>query len=342
MVSGLVKTGVAAALLMLPFVAGHRIVLLHPLAVPLYIAAAALATAASPLALLLHAPPRPAHSRDSGDVYGLDHALLNLQVPPPTLWLNLGYHDPNDTANDVSFAAACQALALELASAAQLQPGQSILDVGIGCGDQLALWASHFAPRAITGVTIEAAQARIARQKTADLMLQGGARVHVVQGDAVELDSLALGAEVFDVVLALDTAYHFRTRQRFFHVASKRLGPGGIIALADIVAVDSEAWPTRLVLRLLAGVCDIPFANLVQAAQYKQQMQDAGFTVVHFREIDDFVLPTLSRFLHRAVTLSTLAHPLLLAKYRFLGSLFNFLCRHRLVHFAIAVGRKAP
>lgn len=93
--------------------------------------------------------PRP-------EMYGLDHAVLNMQLPPPTMWMNLGYWevslasgryrvppthdqltDPSKSTTD--FTEACQALLDQV-----LVPGlltdksQSprVLDVGCGCGDQ--------------------------------------------------------------------------------------------------------------------------------------------------------------------------------------------------------------
>ncbi|KAL3491465.1 hypothetical protein BJX62DRAFT_124690 [Aspergillus germanicus] len=75
--------------------------------------------------------------------YGLDHALLNITLPPPSMWMNLGYWE--DTT---SFPTACAALLDQvLITAGLLSPtGEPLLhpstktlrmlDVGIGCGDQ--------------------------------------------------------------------------------------------------------------------------------------------------------------------------------------------------------------
>ncbi|KAJ0414961.1 hypothetical protein BJY00DRAFT_294144 [Aspergillus carlsbadensis] len=75
--------------------------------------------------------------------YGLDHALLNITLPPPSMWMNLGYWK-----NTTSFPTACAALLDQvLITAGLLSPtGEPLphpstttlrmLDVGIGCGDQ--------------------------------------------------------------------------------------------------------------------------------------------------------------------------------------------------------------
>ncbi|KAJ5570861.1 hypothetical protein N7535_004521 [Penicillium sp. DV-2018c] len=68
------------------------------------------------------------------NVYGLDHAVLNIPLPPQTMWMNMGYWEHT---ND--FPEACQALLDQvLAAALSTEPKSAvrILDVGCGCGDQ--------------------------------------------------------------------------------------------------------------------------------------------------------------------------------------------------------------
>ncbi|KAL4782366.1 hypothetical protein BJX76DRAFT_292062 [Aspergillus varians] len=75
-------------------------------------------------------------------VYGLDHAILNIPIPPPSMWMNLGYW--KDTSD---FPTACAALLDQVLITAGLlnENGDPtshspeklrLLDVGIGCGDQ--------------------------------------------------------------------------------------------------------------------------------------------------------------------------------------------------------------
>ncbi|KAI9376550.1 hypothetical protein BJX61DRAFT_325006 [Aspergillus egyptiacus] len=82
------------------------------------------------------AAPKPA-------LYGLDHALLNIPIPPPSMWMNLGYWK-----NTTDFPTACAALLDQVLITANLLDEDGgpldhapikrfhLLDVGIGCGDQ--------------------------------------------------------------------------------------------------------------------------------------------------------------------------------------------------------------
>ncbi|KAJ5570449.1 uncharacterized protein N7459_009879 [Penicillium hispanicum] len=77
--------------------------------------------------------PRP-------ELYGLDHAVLNMPLPSPTMWMNLGYWE-----STTDFAEACQAL-LDQVLASSLWPDKAqsvrVVDVGCGCGDQSLYLAS--------------------------------------------------------------------------------------------------------------------------------------------------------------------------------------------------------
>ncbi|KUL83737.1 hypothetical protein ZTR_08646 [Talaromyces verruculosus] len=82
------------------------------------------------------------------DIYALDHAILNVAVPPEHMWMNMGYW--KDTK---SFPDACEALldkvlvtagllnqdktpVAETLSEAEQGVSFKLIDVGIGCGDQ--------------------------------------------------------------------------------------------------------------------------------------------------------------------------------------------------------------
>ncbi|KAJ5712799.1 hypothetical protein N7493_009267 [Penicillium malachiteum] len=71
------------------------------------------------------------------ELYGLDHAVLNIQLPPQTMWMNMGYWE-----STTHFPDACRALLDRVLSTADILKDQDrnqsirVLDVGCGCGDQ--------------------------------------------------------------------------------------------------------------------------------------------------------------------------------------------------------------
>ena len=79
-----------------------------------------------------------------------------------TLFMNLGYWaDPTVQTLDE----AARALAGLLGEAARLQPGDDVLDVGFGLGDQDLYWAERFRPGWLAGLNIVPRQVEVARER---------------------------------------------------------------------------------------------------------------------------------------------------------------------------------
>jgi SAM-dependent methyltransferase len=101
-------------------------------------------------------------------------------------------------------------------------------------------------------------------------------------------------APMFTAVLALDCAYHFRTRQVFLKQALDMLKPGGRIGLADICFdFAPNGWRARLVSVL--GV--MPYENVVRPSDYVRMMQDMGYVDVELEDISDRVFAGFFAFL---------------------------------------------
>ncbi|PLB54370.1 hypothetical protein P170DRAFT_431999 [Aspergillus steynii IBT 23096] len=124
-------------------------------------------------------------------IYGLDHAVLNIPAPPPSMWMNMGYWK-----DETNLPGACRALLDQVLIAAGFLDSTGhpvhtdrqvhLLDVGIGCGDQTMhlvhlLKPDHQAPSydrrdatamesrplfdSYVGITLLPEQADLARQR---------------------------------------------------------------------------------------------------------------------------------------------------------------------------------
>lgn len=228
---------------------------------------------------------RPGRDR-AGDVYELLGSHNNLGRR--SLYVNLGYW-----AEAEDYDAACEDLARQLGHLAELGPGQRVLDAGFGFADQDMLWVRELGVDEILGRNLSPTQLARARERVAAAGM--AARIRLELGSA-----LATGAPDahFDRVVALESAFHFRSREAFFHEAFRVLRPGGVLALADLAAV--EGRPERGLVERLLGflgrrLWQVPEENMVPATTYRAQLEGAGFHDVQVRSIAEHVFAPFKR-----------------------------------------------
>jgi microcystin synthetase protein McyJ len=201
------------------------------------------------------------------------------------LWLNLGYWKEAHSYPD-----ACVAMARKLAEAGHLGPGDVVVDCGFGFGEQDILWAREHRVAKIIGLNVtrlhvEVAQKRVAARGLAD-------RVDLRLGSATEMPIDAASA---DKVVALESAFHFDTREKFFDEAFRVLRPGGRIASADCVPWLGER-PSGLVQRLGWRRWGIPPANMYDRDGYAEKLRTHGFVDVHIESIRHHVFPGMHKY----------------------------------------------
>jgi len=222
--------------------------------------------------------------------HAVDHALLNRDAPDAS-WGNLGWWEKAGT-----YAQAAEDLARVLGNAAQLRPGDHVLDVGCGCGDQLLLWRSAFGVAQVVGRDIIKSQVELANRHIRHALLQDHLRC--VVGSAEDLADMPAGS--VDKVLSLDSAYHFHPRRNFLHEAWRVLKPGGRLALTDVAVQNAPTTAVgRRALAALAEACAIPAGNIMDLAAHRQELTSCGFTGVRVECCEAQVFPGFAAFARR-------------------------------------------
>ena len=220
------------------------------------------------------------------------------------LYLNLGYWSAEQTLDE-----ACQALAALVAERASMGPGDRVLDVGFGFADQDIYWLRTYAPDHIQGLNITASQVAVARGRVRDLGLEE--RIDLREGSATDMP---LPSDSVDTVVALECAFHFKTRERFFEEAFRVLRPGGRLVTADIIPMPlSDDWLTRLKQRwswgLVANKFAIPAENVYGRDIYAEKLEACGFGDVEVASIRDRVYTPLHDYLSRHPETLDRLHP---------------------------------
>jgi MPBQ/MSBQ methyltransferase len=142
----------------------------------------------------------------------------------------------------------------------------TILDVACGMGASTQRLLRSYAPSNITGINISEKQLATCRTKAP------GCRF--LNMDATEL---RFPSDSFTNILCVEAAFHFETREDFFHEAFRVLKPGGCLALSDILLRSGR-------LAFLA-TRQIPLANFVDNVEkYRQVLRRCGFEDVRIIE----------------------------------------------------------
>lgn len=200
-------------------------------------------------------------------------------------WLNYGLWFENTR----TYEEACDNLASRLCEEGEFTNTDRILDVGCGFGTSSFFWYDEVKRKTgkgpwITGLNIS--RHHIEKAKADKLAWNYPGEVGFEVGDAVKLGEFR--SKGITKVVALECAFHFRTRERFFQEAWSVLQPGGKIVLADIIM--KKGTPTYLKLKryvpsflirpffsFLSEVGQVPLENQVEVDEYLEQLRNAGF-----------------------------------------------------------------
>lgn len=224
---------------------------------------------------------------------------------------------------DESSSVAQQQLTETMASLAQIQPGQSILDVGCGMGGS-SIHLARTAQCQVTGVTLSPLQRRWA---SGEAWWRGAAaKTQFLCGD---IETIDFPENSFDVLWSIECTEHLFDKPRFFQRATQWLRPGGRVAIcAWLAGQRHDAEANQRVYDVCEGfLCP----SLGTAADYQEWMTAAGLELETYHDWTDRVARTweicdrrvrrsgvrsLARLIDRETVLFLDRFPTLLQAYR--------------------------
>jgi len=164
------------------------------------------------------------------------------------LFVHLGELDDDAPMTRERFALGQLRLAERSVERARVSDGDDVLEVGCGFGGNLAVLLSRARPGQVVGLDQSREALSVAERAL-------GERVRLVQGDAC---ALPFDEGSFDVVLAIECAFHFASRERFAQEARRVLRPGGRLVLTDLVGRGGGSDPQGLLSLLSLDLAPLP------------------------------------------------------------------------------------
>ena len=188
-----------------------------------------------------------------------------------------------------SFLVAAQAMTQRICEVADVADGQRVLDVGCGFGGTIDYLNHRRSPCDLVGVNIDTRQLDRAR-RLAEPRTQN--RVSFIEADACDLP---IGSGTFDRALAIECAFHFRSRKQFFRQVLQALRPGGSIALSDFVLAEGAGRPMANWMQAQRDQESAFYGSNTKpltASGYERMARAIGFEPVLAEDVTLHTLPT--------------------------------------------------
>jgi tocopherol O-methyltransferase len=175
-----------------------------------------------------------------------------------------------------------------MADAADVTPGDLVLDAGCGVGGS-AIWLAKERQARVTGITPVVDQVEKARRFARHHRVES-----LVSFDAQDYCSPTLPTAHFDVVWAQESVCHAGDKEAFVATAHRVLKPGGRLVMTEYLRPrrPHASAGERTLHRWLSGWA-IP--DLATADEFEGWLLNAGFREVQLKDITANVRPSLRR-----------------------------------------------
>jgi erythromycin 3''-O-methyltransferase len=210
-------------------------------------------------------------------------------------FMNYGYWN---TAN-MTLLEANKELCEYIYQIGEMKNSKKILDVGCGYAEQDIYWSSKTEGN-IQCIDLDNNIISDAKKNITEKNLDK--KIYACVGNAC---NLTFGNEMFDTVISLESAFHYKPRIKFLQEAYRVLEKDGKLVIADILINNKKVSILNALSRLgFINIFDIPVENQITKEEYITQLTGIGFKV-ELHDITEYTFkPYYKYFFRNAKSLS--------------------------------------
>ena len=165
-----------------------------------------------------------------------------------------------------------------------------ILDAGCGLGTTTFMIGQQYPYARVTGINISTRQIGYAKEQYRDLRFE-----------VMDAAALTFPDNSFDLIISIEAAFHFNTREKFLEQAFRVLRPGGQLIYSDLLFNDTS-W---------VGNWSVPEPNLLPDKEmYSGMLNNSGFRIDYMEDITHDSWLGFCRHIRQLPGMETLANGL--------------------------------
>ena len=216
--------------------------------------------------------------------------ILRLIKGNNSYFMNFGYWKEDNLNLEEAF----KKLPEYMLEQGQFHNDEKILDVGIGYGEQDKYWINEKKIKGnITGIDINPKQIEYTKKIIAGENLSKRIQTQVGNATNLEFDN-----DIFDTVLSVESAFHYKPRKQFFKESYRVLKPGGKLVIADIMYKEHPNCLKKMILSLYNGFLDIPEENCINTEEWVKELEDIGYHVTYNNITNETFIPYFNYFMN--------------------------------------------
>ena len=175
-----------------------------------------------------------------------------------------------------------------LAERAQIKSSDHVLDAGCGIGGSSLYLAQNYHCQ-VTGITLSQKQV-----ETAQKLAQQKGLENQVHFEVMDYTHTTFPDHSFDVVWGVESICHTLNKRLFIKEAFRLLKPKGRLIVADGFAKQA-VYSAKDQVKMDAWLQGWGVSTLAQASYFERDLQEEGFTPIHFEDITTHVIPSSRR-----------------------------------------------